>query len=103
MTNQGKYNIRKPAIIKIDVSLLLIAAVLLCLCAYISKYIPIKRTYLKEQHGDKDEFQSDKCNELKKMNQLINYCSIQTEKYPEKHKFCIRNNRNNVKECSLNL
>lgn len=32
---------------------------------YISKPLSIKRTYPKEQHGDRDEFQSDKCSELK--------------------------------------
>ena len=32
---------------------------------YISKPLSIKRTYPKEQHDDRDEFQSDKYSELK--------------------------------------
>lgn len=33
--------------------------------SYISKPLSIKTTYPKEQHGDRDGFQSDKCSELK--------------------------------------
>lgn len=32
---------------------------------YTSKHLSIKRRYPKEQQGDRDEFQSDKCSELK--------------------------------------